>query len=190
MVDNYLLYETNPNYTLYNTFYENSIKIILIIFLFILPIFFIRNELNNINIIKKKNPELKNKINSYNFYLFLYILYNLIWIYIVYSFYIKSSKVGGYLIILERLFLIILFSSMSIIIYSIYIINIYVKKKTYKDYNSDEKLILYSLITLILWCVLCIILEYTIPFRTLKNKNEIKRIKAEYRNKQKTKNKK
>ena len=65
------LYEKNPIFTLYfnGYFYINSI-----VFFIIIPIFYIRCKLDDINNIKKNNPTLKN-----NIYLYEYIIYFLLY---------------------------------------------------------------------------------------------------------------
>ena len=122
---------------------------------------------------------MKHRINRRTLEISIYMLYSMYFIYRTYSIY--TSKPGKDRA-MQSTFNTLLYIIISIIFYSIFIYNTHLKKKTYKNYNFNEKIILYSLISLILWCILSILL-FTTPIHILKSKDEIKKLRKEYKEK-------
>ena len=179
------LYETNPIFTLYE---EGYFYINIIVFLIIIPIFYIRCKLDDINNIKKNNPTLKNNIYMYRHIITFIFLFSLPFIYTLWTYlYPNPNDLGA----AGFLGLLILFIS-SIITIIFYLFHIYNMYKKNKKYSFNERTFLYSFIFFIVFNILYIItLKYGyIPKeKLLKNKDELKRIRKIIREENKIKKK-
>tara|TARA_B100001564_G_scaffold186141_1_gene156347 strand:- start:13708 stop:14247 length:540 start_codon:yes stop_codon:yes gene_type:complete len=167
------LYETNPIYTLYE---KGFIYINIIIYFIIIPLFYIRCKLDDINNIKKRDPTLKNNIYMYRYIIAFIFIFLLPFIYTLWAYlYPNPNDLGasgffGFL-------LLIISSIITIISYLFYFYNMYKKNE---KYSFNERVFLYSFIFLIVFNILYIITlmyGYIPKEKLLKNKDELKKIR-------------
>ena len=177
------LYKTNSIYTLYE---KGFIYINIIVFFIIIPIFYIRCKLDDINNIKKNDPTLKNNIYLYRYIIAFLFIFLLPFIYTLWSYLYPNPNDFGASALFAYLLLII----SSIIIIISYLFHIYNMYKKSKKYNFNERTFLYSFIFFIVFNIVYIItLKYGyIPKeKLLKNKVELKKIRKIIREENKIK---
>ena len=177
------LYKKNPIYTLYE---KGFLYINIIVFLIIIPIFYIRCKLDDINNIKKKDPTLKNNIYMYRYIIAFIFIFLLPFIYTLWTYLYPTPDDRGASALLAYLLLIM----SSIIIIISYLFHIYNMYKKNKKYSFNERTFLYSFIFFIVFNIVYIItLKYGyIPKeKLLKNKDELKKIRKIIREENKIK---
>ena len=144
------LYEIDPIFTLYK---EGYFYINIIVFLIIIPIFYIRCKLDDINNIKKNNPILKNNIYMYKYIIAFIFIFLLPFIYTLWTYlYPNPNDLGaaGW----EVFILLIISSIITIIFYLFHFYNMYKKNE---KYSFNERAFLYSFIFLIVFNIVYII---------------------------------
>lgn len=177
------LYEKNPIFTLYfnGYFYINSI-----VFFIIIPIFYIRCKLDDINNIKKNNPTLKNNIYMYRHIFAFIFIFLLPFIYTLWAYLYPTPNDRGASALFAYL-LLIMSCIIAVIFYLFHFYNMYKKSK---KYNFNEKTFLYSFIFFIVFNIVYIITNkygYIPKEKLLKNKDELKKIRKIIREENKIK---